>query len=582
MTEQFEESNHALRVLIFDDEQDTHEAARQQVARLDCPIQLIPARTAFEASEILDQRYIDFALIDLYGPDGSLAGIELLRYLSSIGHHADVALMTHLDVDVRQTGLLSAIAASSQPHVVNFIDKRSSRSFVAEALEDSCSRLKASDLKIENLEFLVQLVDSRRRGYERGAGRPLRDSPEEIAVELDRLCRQLFAERPDGARTTRITVSLEPLERLGLSAAVAVKAVVSLGMAGVTTTSSHECVLKVGPRDEIAEEASRYIEFVRFGVRLEERVELLSYATGDVLGAVVYSMAGGTQGSLTSLDELFEDDVDKSASVIARLFANTSWYHTPVESGVPRDYFADTYRVDLVAAFDQMVRVLNKTLPRVGGELREGSSAGEPTTIVEPGGKLLELPNRAFTGSGPLLQERPWCLVHGDMHGGNVMVELLAESDHDVPVLGRINLIDYRQSGPGPRCIDSAALECAIRMSHAQSLRHAPDIDDEAKMRQALRCSTDEELLYRSILQPESIDELPTSSWSKLSATVIESTFSAFAKDPVEPDEYLITCLLYGQRQFRYPLDRIARIRIAAWLSGLYAAYKNRNGAEDA
>lgn len=582
MTEPFQQSNRALRVLIFDDEEGTHKAARQQVAHLDCQIELIPAKTAFEAREILEKRYIDFALIDLYGADGSLAGLELLRYLSSIEHHADVALMTHLDVDVRQTGILTAIAGSTKPRVVNFIDKRSSRSFVAEALGDRPGRLKASELKIENLEFLVDVIDSRRRRYNRGTDRPLRSAPHEIAVELDRLCRSVFADRPDRARTTQVTVSLKPLERLGLSAAVAVKAVVSLGMEGVSTSSSHECVLKVGPRDEIAEEASRYIEFVRFGVRLEERVELLSYATADGFGAIVYSMAGGTQGSLTSLDELFQDDVNKSASVITRLFTNTSWYDTTVESGVPRDYFADAYRVDLVAASEQMEQMLTKTLPRIASKLRVGSGAGEPTKIVLPGGQSLKLPNRAFTGSGPLLQERPSCLVHGDMHGGNVMVELLAESDNDNPRLGRINLIDYRQSGPGPRCIDSAALECAIRMSHTQSLRHSPDIDEQEQMKRALRCSADEAVLYRSLVRNGSIDEVPEPSWSKLSATVVTSTLSAFRKDPVEPEEYLITCLLYGQRQFRYPLDRVARIRIAAWLSGLYAAFEERNEAGDA
>ena len=50
--------------------------------------------------------------------------------------------------------------------------------------------------------------------------------------------------------------------------------------------------LEIGPRDEIGQEIERFERFVRYGVRLVNRVELLGAATANSLAVIVYSFAG--------------------------------------------------------------------------------------------------------------------------------------------------------------------------------------------------------------------------------------------------------------------------------------------------
>jgi FixJ family two-component response regulator len=561
-----------LRVLVFDDDEYIHKSSDELVRALPYPVELLHASTVTRAAEILNDRYVDVVLIDLVAPDGSLAGLEILRYLSYLRVSAKVVLMTHLDVDMNHANVMNAIATSRAPHIVRFIDKRKSSNFLFDATDDANQELVQSNLKLEGLVELSDLIDKRRGRYRDDTAVGLR-TKHEVTIEVERLCRRLFVAQPYGERQTDVLVRFRPIRRLGLSAAVLVEADVRLGIRGVPSESSYECVLKVGPRAEIAEEAGRYLEFVQFGVRLEERVELLAHAVGDSLGAVVYSMAGGTQGSLQSLDTLMLEAPEAAVAVIDRLFSSRNWYGTPAEPHPIRHFFGESLRTDFPASFDSMLRPLEQSLEAIGGSTRLNKD--QELELLDSHGYKIILPSRSFTGLGRVLRPSEWCLVHGDMHGGNVMVEL--SSTPDAPI-GRVNLIDYRQAGPGPRCIDAAALECAVRSAHAVEIEAM--FQDEPSGIAAAYSSYHKELALLSAqwslgTTPGPARPGKVEAWQTTSHAIVRGAQHVLSKPPLQSSEYVLTCLLFGLRQLRYPLRRIARVRIAVWVGALYSVFRS-------
>jgi CheY-like chemotaxis protein len=543
--------------------------------RLPLPTEIHSALTVTEAAALIERHYFDVILIDLQGSDGTLAGLELLRYLSQVGGTSSVALMTHLDLDMNHTNIMNTIAVSRSPHIDRFIDKRRSSNFILDAVEAKSHELRGATVEITGLDFLADLVLSRRKRYRQAEALGLRDQVE-LQVELDRLFRRLFVNRVYGTRQTSVAVELSPMERLGLSAAVIVKARVRLRVEGVRSKSSYDCVLKVGPRNEISEEAGRYLEFVQFGVRLEERVELLAHAQGDSVGAIVYSVAGGSLGSTASLDELFLADTAIAAQVIERLFASTNWYDTRADPASIRQFFDVAYRMDFPSAFDAARAPLEKAIERAGGKLRFNSD--QEVEITDHKSQKFLMPARSFGGVGRVLRPYEWCLVHGDMHGGNVIAEVHERKFDDGTsgrALGRVSLIDYRQAGPGPRCIDAAALECAIRSADAQAITAiVPDPVEAA--RAALATFSRERSLIRyqwgNGKRPgETAND--ASGWQALSDSVVCGARHALREPEIGSEEYLLTCLLFALRQLRYPTPSVARLRIAAWVGALYNAY---------
>ncbi len=569
------ESDFPIRLLVLDDEDDIHETVRLLALQVGVGVEVFAAASVNQAVDYVDLHHFDVVLIDLFGADGSLAGLELLRYLGSVRSTASVVLMTHLDLDMHHTNVMNAIASSREPHVVRFIDKRISTNLVNEALSEAVSFVNETEVHVEGLDFLAALIHDRGKRYKDSSLIPLRE-PIEIAREIERLCRSLFADRVYGTRQTRVDVEILPIERLGLSAAVVVRADIRLGMAGVEAGSPYQCVLKVGPRNEIAEEAGRFLEFVQFGVRLEERVELLAHAQSDSLGAVVYSMAGGSRGAVRSLDELFVDDPERAREVVARLFAHTSWYHTQANSKSIKDFFQDTYRTDFATAFDLMKPALNKAVERLGGKVADGASNGD-LELLDSRGLKVTLPSRGFTGTGRVLRPSPWCLVHGDMHGGNVMVE--PPQDPSSP--GRVSLIDYRQAGPGPRCIDAAALECAIRLADAHQIEASGQGEREC-LQTAFSTAPRELALLEAVWSvgngalAQTGEDL--SQWFMLSSAVSAGARGALKAPPLRAEEYVLTCLLYGLRQLRYPMPGVSRLRLAAWVGANYQYLSSRTG----
>lgn len=558
-----------LRVLLLDDEPLIHENARKRIIQRHCADEVImyDALTNTEAASIYRDHFIDLAIIDILDANGSRGGLELLRYLHTLRASCGVTFITHVDHEVRIDSLVRVMLLAREPKVVEFIDKRDDPDYVWSAIRPHLERRQRMPIQIRNEGLATQMIASRRkRGYAEAGLLPLRNSPEEIAVEVERVTEDLFDTsvwRTSGV--TRVDIAFAELPRAGLSAAATLQAHLSIQMSDlVSAAPPYTGVVKIGPRNEIMSEVARFNAFVRFGVPFEERVELQAWSERDSLAAILYSLAGGTTGPLTSLDDLIREGSPHAVTVIGRLYSTTVWYG--VDAGVesPLTYFLREYRVDFVEASRNADVALRALAKKKNFKLREGERGG--IELTPNGGSRLTLPGSDFTGRAAFSSTYPWCLVHGDMHGGNVMVE---SSQGGGEHIGRVSLIDFRYAGPGPRCIDAAALSCSIRVADAESLASAESVDGDSLFRLVSRRIVDERKLLEECWGEQTGAVSEEDVWLAQAVAVVRGLHTAFRRDPPSVAEFAQTCALYCLRYLRYNVESHVRLRILAWLSAL-------------
>jgi CheY-like chemotaxis protein len=586
----------AYRVLVFDDDRDTCELAKEQIAAIadSTRIHVDVAYTPHIAIKMVRSSYYDLLLLDLY-KERVLAGRELYRSLNELGCSADVIFMTRFDLEPSVETLLRAVAAGGSAQLVGFIDKRNEeRESIPAEIAKRYERFAAAELNISNLSLASKLIDRRRERYHRPGLLPLRESLSEIDAEVERLLRQLYVELPPSMRrTTGVSVSLEPMERRGLSAAVVINAIVEIGFPNFSDVhGGHRTVLKIGPKPDILEEASRFREFVRYGVKLDQRVELLGVATRDSLGALVYSFAGGVYGrELAALDDVLisdlrADSLELSRTVLDNLFNSRHWYSVRTDDVPVSNYFKDNYRNDLKISCrdgEKSLLVLGKILgdgfrvervPQRGGETHFEVSMGGPDTLA--------IPDSSVLGLARMLGSVPTCLVHGDMHAGNVMLEVSERpsdrqaSEKRKPLtLNRACLIDFRNAGPGPRTIDAVALESSVRLADSEAVSRSINELGEIALTDAERFDAARLMvgrvnaeieMYRAVFGDS--PDRPMEGWQALAAEILSELRVCFPE--VTLQEYLRTSIRYVIRQLGFNMEPVARVRLLSWLAAQY------------
>lgn len=574
-----------LRLLVVDNEPEVHNLVRNEVARSPHAEKIIlyEASDESEAVDMFRRHYVDLILLDIYLTEHEPSGFEVLQTLGGLGCSADVVLMTKHNSARNANRLIQFSSRFSRPRVINFLKKQGELEEVLSPLLVKLEKeFDASAVEVSGLDFATQLIQARKDRYPRG-NHSLRESEEEIAVETERICRDLFGKVEGKRRSTGTFVELNRLDRRGLSAAVTLRPTIRLGMEGIPSQSpGYDCVLKLGPVADVREEVSRYQEYVRYGVQLEQRVELLASAFQDAIGGVVYSFAGGVYGQdLASLDELLREDEELSSQVIRNLFDAVHWYSVAATNRKSIfSYMESSYKIGPIASVDANVASLRKVSEKYPADVRfrAGADSAESTFQVTDSPRLT-FPGEQFLGAGWALRQYPWCLIHGDMHGGNVMAELTGESDEPRSrSIDRVCLIDYRNAGPGPRCIDAVALEASIRIADAEQI--AADLgttgasslvgpDLVRAMQTAARRTEAERQLFLHLWGTRG--SKPDAKWANLSAAVVSGLQKSFPVEKVTQDEYLATALLYTIRQLAYSMDPVTRVRVGAWLSALYS-----------
>ena len=554
-------------------------------------VTVLEAGTKAEAIDAMKAHYIDAATVDIELKSVRTAGLDVLINLGQRCPNCHVVIATQ-HVRTNQGEILTEYIGATRPRIIKVHDKNKEKnSDVAIPLEAVIEDWRSSQVRLENEELPLGLLWERRK-REGFKGR-LRENRDEVRIEFERACRELFGGIQRIADGIEATVSFKPIDREGMSSAVTIKADVTLGTdAAGKPVKGSRCVLKVGPLEDIEEEVRRYHHFVKFGVRLAERVELLASTLRDGFGAIAYSFAGGVFGEdLLTLDELLKTDEGRGLAKesIARLFepANRNWYGVSCEEEPPVVFVSER-------KFEKSYEFLHNSLKNLRGQFRErgyGLTAADEDkdgSFEFLGGKLT-IPTMRIRGHDAISPSRPQCFVHGDMHGGNVMVEVAGNGNggngNGGLKMRRICLIDYRRAGTGPRPIDAAALQASLRLADAQAIcdeitgesDSTPAGEDlaEAVDLAARRTYAEQSLLEElwSGPAPEEVEPDPeTTSWES-TALLIARMMRMNFKD-MSQEEYLAIAVPSGMRQFGYPMSPVAKVRMLAWVSAMWESLR--------
>ena len=563
------EHTQQFHVLAVDDDPDMLAEIHREL-RESSDVVLCLAETQEQATELLRNHYFDLAIVDIVlGPGGGQGGgYEVLREMSERAPNATAIVASAFGVDRGLAGLVGAPA----PRIRAVVAKDEGEEWVTELVGEAVNEWRQAVVDLQNLQLVMELLSAAKR---RRRIPNLRDA-DALALEIDRLCRQLFG-NVTGVGAHNVRVRLDTIERQGLSAAVTVRAEVQLGRDQQgTPVQGTTCVLKLGPCDDIREEVERYESFVKYGVRLRHRVELLGHAYDQSLGAISYSFAGGVFGeSLTSLDQVLTAEADDSLfnDILDHLFAadtqNKNWYAVHGPPMNPVRFVRQSYGTK----FDRCIAVTNdvadKLQNRYPGRIRHKRHDQRNNGELRVEEAKLVIPKAGIWGTGPFVRVYPTCLVHGDMHGGNVMAEI---SNGEVM---RVCLIDYRSAGLGPRSLDWVALEASVRLAHALELVESADAGREEEVPEdmllttiahAARAEPAERRLLAHIWDGAPIPEV-NHGWAGRVAEIARRARANF-QDMTETD-YLATALPCAFRQLGYDIGTVGRIRMLAWVSAL-------------
>jgi CheY-like chemotaxis protein len=562
-----------FRVLALDDQDSTLEQIDGQLDPLG--IEVIKAKTAAEAIDILDQRYIDAAIVDL-DLDGVEAGREVLRVMR---HRAPAAATV---IATAYTDDLGEFIGVEAPKLMKIVTKRQRMpsDWAAKATRKPFEKWKASAVKINNLELVMELLG------DRSARIPGLRKGEELACELDRLFRCLFgvASAPS-LHSSAISVDLRPIRSEGLSPAVTVEATVGFRHDHAEgPVPGTPVVLKIASCKSTETEADCYHRFVKYGVPLLHRVEMLGHSEDRVLGACCYSFAGrDSTKALESFDEQLcvREKQALVRQVLDSLFDEPakSWYDVKADRVSPMAYVTKAYSVDLVKCQEKFSHAAEAVAKRAGDEVEFTAPEARADGELRAGRTRLSIPRLSTWGDGVFHNGTECCLVHGDMHGGNVMLELNDQG------LERVCLIDYANAGPGPRLVDFAAMEASVRLRDARSILaefgvdHERELDDDsyrkAIMRAAGRVEAERQLM-EAVWDISSTTAPPNDEWA---LPVMQLSLLAHTnfKEDLEEREYLAVAVPCAMRHFLLHVNNLTRVRFAAWISAVYERYRGLN-----
>lgn len=586
-------------VLLVEDTAELRRDAKRALHTLD-GVYVVEAGDVDEATRNIDRYYVDAVIIDLELQGLRSAGRTVLGKLEERSSRAPVVIWSnHLGNSETVLGFVD------DEQIIRAVDKAERLDQVTRVIEPLVERWHERRVAVVNDKFVRDLVWKRKDKGDYN----LRKAQRELGRELDRVYRRLFGSVRDlEGEDALVTVTFRPIEREGLSAAVTVEAEVTIGRdANDKPVPGIRCVVKIGPVKEIEQELERYERFVKFGVRMAQRVELLGYAAENLIGGIAYSFAGGVFGhSQMSLDELLHrpEGWHLAAEAIKELFdpERKDWYGVQCKEVSPRDYMDDTYKTNFKDCFDELtnsLRGLQQKYSKAGVAFAE-PGAETPGSFLFPGGELV-IPPRNISGANVIAPERDACLVHGDMHGGNVMVELGGGDDDSWPAsiaadrlhelsLKRVCLIDYRSAGPGPRAVDAVALQASIRLADAAAIavakaprgaggvaRERPELTgkalEAAVIQAANRVQSEANWLEKAWQGPpdgKSVAREDSAPWAVASALLTARMRLTFKEMSLQ--EYLPIAILCAIRQFGYGVGPLVRVRILAWLSALYTA----------
>lgn len=559
-------------VLFVDDEKEMRDAALAVAAESNV-VDIVVARNAEEACAQIGVHFFNLAIVDIHldetGNKPNKDGIIVLRDLFTYRPACRRFLMTSRSKDDNKE-YIDALCSALSPYTElaeRVIQKEDFGASIRTTITQCASKWLFRQINIEGSDVLAEAL--RAKAY----GPPPRAIV--TADEIDYLVSSVFLQgerefdrvtktgphgsdaphrspRPHGMNAA---VNSQDIDRIvlrlmegGYGAAVVAQAVPFThgGKEGVCA------VIKIAPIDDAREEVLRFHRFVRFRVSPHRRVELLGYKEGDTCGAMCLSYAGGRHNeSLQSLQKLFDTEDDRAISVLNGLLSPNvkDWYAEDGGLISLSDYFTAAWPWKDIRESQKYLQQLEPSIAaKCSGRLQRDE-------ITFDGFKLLR-PGRAV-GKGIFQRRIESCVVHGDLHGGNVIV---GQSEEGI-------LLDFRHVGIGPRCIDFATLESSVR------LRTLSDNWTSRDLGRLRRREADViKRIWGAAVDSSANEDLDREYWETVSfrlGTLARENFPDVTKD-----EYLATCLLWGFRLITNPHLKSRTTRLYVWMSVVAEALK--------
>lgn len=470
-------------VLLVEDRDSTRNGALERLARLS-QVRTDPAKTVEEARTLAAGAFYNLALVDLDLDEKRLGedGRALISELAAARPACDVVLFTgHPTGDGYRKAFFSVLDPV-EPFLRGALGKEQSLARLDTVVAALRDQWLACPVIVSNLN--LRTAEVRRRvpaRHVRAWSASLSVTEEELAHVFGGLFGQAGPTAtvgdPPGGWPQAYLVSLEP-EKIDRGTSAVYRAQVDVSYPSGQIGHGIPCIVKIGGRADISEEVRRYRTFVELGVAGAYRVELLRYALGDTVGGVCYSFGSssdrsGPRGLPVTVKSVLEgidfdpfadSDCDVWASagfgaaeleiVVTGLFSRETkeWYELDLGAKSLVSWFEDDLAFVPAAAFDKIGEFSRSRLRGMGGE----SIADRGVSFAAHGKQVFRVPSRADLEDLPSLWQAdvPLCLVHGDLHAGNVLL-----------TAGQVAaLIDYRNTGAGPRCLDFVSFETSVQL----------------------------------------------------------------------------------------------------------------------
>ncbi len=542
----------ALRILVVDNSHEMHSIIEDHFSEVPPETAVVtPAMDVAAALAAIKADFFHLAFVDLKLGDGENfdSGFEVLQALREEQPQCQRVAMSRFAAAQPHSALRAVSPADTLAHALVAKQAMQRDDFIEIALRTH-DRVVAPAIRFSGLDPILEALAPTGRIF-KGTTR----TRESIQAEVSFLLCSLLKPRVINQDDDPTEVALE-LTTQGFSGAVAFVCTPMFG-----DRAGSKCFVKIGSAASIHTEAERFRGFVQLSVPLSVRVELLDSTTGSTLGAVAYSFAGGSSAELESFDQLASrQGVDDSAvlEVIDKLFDSESgtWYKTRGRSVAPLSYFENELRSKFLAR-QPIVQSIGKSLARkFHGQFENPVGMTDTASKLTVGDTRLFVPNDSLLGREVFASPTNSCLVHGDLHGANILV---AED-------GSVYLIDFSHAGFGPLAHDAAVLNGSIRLWDSTQL---PDRHDNLWVRlgsivQQERAIADE----YAANWPNAGPTTASGGWRTTAEHLDRQLRSQFGRDlPLEAVR--ATYLLQAARLLTIPLDDMARLRLLAWFTGV-------------
>lgn len=552
---------HDFHVLVVDDEQEVLDAATEQLERFPNVV-LRTAASKDAAIETLRRHFHNIAFVDLQLHGSFEAGRDVLQALSEQAPTCERIILT--GNARKEPNHVLPLMSPFERLADGLIPKTPSIPWFAPLVGDRLEKSVANQVRVEGLAPLVQSILEQVRRFGMSGDR----SEADVEAELHWLFQEIFHGMSGVNDETNVKIQLSKIHQ-GLSAARVIEALPHLGSDALgRTVLGNRCVVKLGRRKAVEHEIESFRSFVRFGVALDSRVELLGTATADNLAAACYSFAGGNDEAADSLDGVVTLNGDQAGftqegaasaiNVVDRLFDDSSkrWYDVVGPASEVGLYFEKELR----SKFDERIDLISRWARSIAAE--SGGQYDQARSTLRVGDNVISVPDLKSIALGATQRPLPTCLVHGDLHGGNI---LLTKS-------GRLCLIDFAHSGFGPRAIDPAVLHGSVRLWDTHDFPGEDSWTDRFAWLSARAQSEQSRAI--ALLEGAPVVSGAAPPWRQVADRIDQRTLLCF--DDMEAIELLTTCQLQAVRLMTLPVGTEGLLRILCWYDGLHRAFLAR------